>query len=498
MSLLGEHPVLAQLLLGLIAGAVVWPLACALHRGLRWPADSRAFWWGALALVLLPAPLARLLPSALAERFDSLVPAALVPLEFEGPGGGLEEVVDASIAALGWPDPVSVLASVYVLGLVWLILHRVAGHARLRAVLAKSKPLPALALPGPRSRRLRAALARRGIELRGTEQPLSPFALSSPHPQILLPRALLARLDDPQCWLLLRHEAAHLQLRDPQWMRLLDALCALHWFNPFVWALGRRLRLATELRCDRPAIRQKHMRRAYAEAYLETLRMSAAHALPCAAAAFSAHDQGHHKMRIAHILSAAPPARKSVLRRMMLLVFAAGGAAVLTAAQAASIGRLEVASAVATPALASGSPATASAAPRLRGPIIGGRVSSHFGKVRASISTTPHRGIDLVAARGTPVRSPAAGRVLSAEASYSLAPKYGTVVVIDHGDGWQTLYAHLDSFTVKAGDTVQAGDSLGTVGSTGVATGPHVHVEVHRDGERVDPAQAIEDIVSPR
>lgn len=497
MSELLGQPVLLQMLLGVLAGAVVWPLAGAVHGWLQWPADSRAYWWGALALVLLPAPLAWLLPAAVTTRFEALLPGGLLPLEFDGPGGG-DVAIDASTSLLSWLDPIALVISVYLLGLVWLIARRARAHARLRRLLRQTRVLAAHSLPGARSRRLRAALACRGIELRQGPHSTSPFAVLAPQPQIVLPHALLARLDDRQCWLLLRHEVAHLQLRDPHWMRLLDALCALHWFNPFVWALARRLRLATELRCDRPAIRQKHMRRAYAEAYLETLRMSAARALPCTAAAFSAHDQGHHKMRIAHILSGRPRSRKSLGRRAALLALAIGAAATLTAAQAASIGRLELAAAVTTPAAAGVQPEPPAASPAFRGPIIGGRISSSFGVQRPKISATPHRGIDLVAARGTPVRSPADGQVLSAEASYSLAPNYGTVVVIDHGDGWQTLYAHLDSFAVKAGDAVRAGDTLGTVGSTGVATGPHVHVEVHRDGERIDPAQVIEDIVTPR
>lgn len=491
MGALLSQPLLLQLVIGLIASGLVWHAACLLHRWLKWPDDSRAYWWGVLVLMLSPLPLSRLLPEVVAARIEGLL-----PMDYELVSGGGSALAELASTAFRWPDPSMLLVGLYAAGLGLQMARAVRGHLQLRRILADTRPLTVEALPGARSRRLYRALSRRRISLRWTTERISPFALSSPAQQIVLPQALLQRLDDCQCWLLLRHEAAHLQHRDPLWMRLLSALCALHWFNPFVWKAARRLRLATELRCDRPAIRQKHMRRAYAEAYLETLRMSAARALPCPAAAFSAHDKGHHKMRIAHILSATPAHRKSPWRLALLVAAALGAAATLTAAQAAGIGRLEVAMATVT-APGSTSPANR-AAPAFRGPIIGGRVSSSFGNLRPTINAQPHRGIDLMAARGTPVRSPAAGRVLSAEANYSKAPNYGTVVVLDHGDGWQTLYAHLDSFAVKPGDTVQAGDTLGTVGSTGIATGPHVHVEVHRDGQRVDPAQVIENIVVSR
>ena len=186
-------------------------------------------------------------------------------------------------------------------------------------------------------------------------------------------------------------------------------------------------------------------------------------------------------MRIGHILSSPPRPGKSRLLALGLLALGAGLA--LTAAQATAIGS---------------SAAVEGKAPEFRGPIIAGAISSHFGTDRPQLSKVPHRGIDLKAPRGTPVRAPANGVVLTAEAPFSEAPRYGSVVVLDHGNGWRTLYAHLDSIAVKRGDTVRAGDTLGGLGSTGKATGPHVHVEVHKDGQRVDPATVIDNLVTAR
>jgi murein DD-endopeptidase MepM/ murein hydrolase activator NlpD len=94
-----------------------------------------------------------------------------------------------------------------------------------------------------------------------------------------------------------------------------------------------------------------------------------------------------------------------------------------------------------------------------------------------------HSGIDLAAARGTPVRATLPGIVTVVVS----ATGYGLHVVIDHGDGLSSLYGHLDTVLVMSGDVVTAGQVIGTVGSTGNATGPHLHFEIRRDGIAEDP-----------
>jgi murein DD-endopeptidase MepM/ murein hydrolase activator NlpD len=98
-----------------------------------------------------------------------------------------------------------------------------------------------------------------------------------------------------------------------------------------------------------------------------------------------------------------------------------------------------------------------------------------------------HSGIDLAAARGTPVRAtlPGIARVLLS------AGGYGLHVIIDHGGALTSLYGHLDTVIVATGDHVSAGETIGTVGSTGNASGPHLHFEIRRDGIAEDPRQDL-------
>ena len=98
-----------------------------------------------------------------------------------------------------------------------------------------------------------------------------------------------------------------------------------------------------------------------------------------------------------------------------------------------------------------------------------------------------HAGTDFAAGSGTPIRAAASGRVIRAGWNGG----YGRMVEVDHGGGLTTRYAHLSKVLVGVGDKVEAGDELGETGSSGRSTGPHLHYEVRRNGEAVNPVPFI-------
>ena len=100
---------------------------------------------------------------------------------------------------------------------------------------------------------------------------------------------------------------------------------------------------------------------------------------------------------------------------------------------------------------------------------------------------TFHKGIDLACAEGTAVLAAGDGIVTQAKHSVS----YGNVLRILHPDGTETLYAHLQYLYVRAGEVVSAGQTLGTAGQSGRATGAHLHFELYRQGTACDPAAAL-------
>lgn len=110
------------------------------------------------------------------------------------------------------------------------------------------------------------------------------------------------------------------------------------------------------------------------------------------------------------------------------------------------------------------------------------------GFIPASRGRDTHRGIDFAAPEGTPIHAAAAGRVILAGWGQS---GYGRWVVIDHGDGVRSLYAHCSRTLVSRGDRVEAGQLIAEVGTTGRSTGPHLHFEIRRDNRAIDPAPLL-------
>ena len=113
---------------------------------------------------------------------------------------------------------------------------------------------------------------------------------------------------------------------------------------------------------------------------------------------------------------------------------------------------------------------------------VSGIITSRFGN-RESIRSYGHTGLDIAAPAGTPIKAAAGGTVTFA--GYSGG--YGYVVKLDNGNGVETYYGHCSKLYVSAGDTVEAGEQIAAVGSTGNSTGNHLHFEIRLDGKQVNP-----------
>ncbi len=114
-----------------------------------------------------------------------------------------------------------------------------------------------------------------------------------------------------------------------------------------------------------------------------------------------------------------------------------------------------------------------------------------------------HMGMDLAGPAGTPLYAARGGVVVStytecgvgSMSDYCGKPPfggYGNHVYIDHGDGYKTLYAHMQNVQVSVGDTVEAGQQIGSEGTSGNSSGPHLHFEVHLNGVQIDPTRVID------
>lgn len=125
---------------------------------------------------------------------------------------------------------------------------------------------------------------------------------------------------------------------------------------------------------------------------------------------------------------------------------------------------------------------------------IDGKVTSGFGYRQHPMGggRRYHRGVDIPAKTGTPIRAAGSGRVVEAARDWAK----GLNMTLDHGDGVTTHYFHMSQQKAKAGQWVKQGEVIGYVGTTGMSTGPHLHMEVHKNGQPMDPKVFITELAN--
>lgn len=124
------------------------------------------------------------------------------------------------------------------------------------------------------------------------------------------------------------------------------------------------------------------------------------------------------------------------------------------------------------------------------------RLSSGYGRRIDPYYKKPkfHYGVDFSAPQGTPIYATGNGTIKKTKKSRR---GFGNHIVIDHGYGYESLYAHMQKYTVRRGQKVKRGDLIGYVGNSGKSTAPHLHYEVHKDGRKVNPAYYFHNDLTP-
>lgn len=111
------------------------------------------------------------------------------------------------------------------------------------------------------------------------------------------------------------------------------------------------------------------------------------------------------------------------------------------------------------------------------------------GEITQGFSPPNHHGVDIASAQGTPVEAIGEGKVTMVRYD----PTYGNMVIIDHGKGVESLYGHLLGINVKSGYPIVAGTVIGSCGSTGRSSGPHLHLEIRKDGKTINPMNLLKE-----
>lgn len=297
---------------------------------------------------------------------------------------------------------------------------------------------------------------------------------------ILMPSGIETRISTGDLALMCAHELAHVRRGDTRLFTATQLVRVLFWFNPLISRIAANAELAAEESADALVLRKGVDRRAYAACFVEGLKFAACrmNVQPALAPSFTPFDRNGRRRRLNAILSVETEQTRSGGRR-----FLAAGAASLVALVA--LGQA---------ALAVDPESAAARRTTLKNLPVVGKVTAGFGdsiRLRDDEKIPSHSGVDISAPKGAMVRAPGAGVVVEATDLYNGSPAWGKVVVIDHGHGLVTRYAHLDSYAVRKGQHVEAGEVIAAVGATGKATGPHLHFETLKDGEAINPVDVV-------
>jgi len=304
---------------------------------------------------------------------------------------------------------------------------------------------------------------------------ISPFVYQGRKQHLVLPHGLFKKdnLSQDQINLIIEHELNHIKNKDQLVVLISHIITCVLWFNPFVKSFQKSLGWAIEAHCDSEVLRQKpHLRKIYAQTMLKILRQSATTTSNHMVAAFSMKTHRSLTMRINNIMKPLHPEVKLNRKKKNLwaTAFTFGLAMFITQPQSFATSDDNKITMV--------------------NPVKQAKVTSKYGANNKFHQF--HKGIDLGAKIDTPIVAASNGVVRVSTDLLENKKNYGTLIIIDHDDGYHSVYAHLNSRSVSAGEKVFAGQLIGHVGETGKATGPHLHLELLKDNEHVDPSDYIQ------
>ena len=325
----------------------------------------------------------------------------------------------------------------------------------------------------------------------------APLVFGLLQPTIIVPKTYALDLSNPETRVILEHEIAHI-VRSDLWVNLAQriVLAILWWCLPLYW-INRQIGAERENLCD-----------ALATAHIKQTSPSTDNPARMLASALVRFAEQKSQMRTPVLAIGIHPHAKLLARRVKRLcdsrpVPKLSKKTLLSTSLAVPVTLLML-SMVTPRALAHppdkfslpGEPEVTSPqgvpikeTPKLAAhtTIVKGRLTSPFGLTRAKFGNKVHTGIDIANQSGTPIYAPADGVIIEATDRYKNGTKWGKVVVIETGGGVRTVFAHLKSYDVTAGQTVKAGDQIAQLGNTGKSTGSHVHIETLVDGKHIDP-----------
>lgn len=384
-------------------------------------------------------------------------------------------------------DSAAIWFGIWILGLVmmtWFYCNKVRSY---RAVTQNARPLRRQDLLEICNSWRKHFKIRRSVCLLTSEYYLSPFTNGVLRPKIYLPDRLVAGADKSTLESVIAHEMAHIHRWDALWLLGQNLLQIIYFFHPLIWITNKLVNQARERRCDEMVVAtQKIAPEIYGRSLLNVLNMKLIGRPQWPIYAGLSGRSDLFKVRIETIKGGSPMKKSTKLYSFSVLSLLAAFVLPMSPVSEAPDNYL-VKSFDSILFRSDGQPVTFAI------PIKSGYISARFDSIIHPMTGEKilHKGIDIAARRGVDVFACAAGKVRIAKSQESGLGGYGNYVVIDHGDGLQSLYAHLSEYTVEAGQSVSKGELLGKVGNTGVSSGPHLHFEIRRSQVSQDPEELM-------
>lgn len=302
------------------------------------------------------------------------------------------------------------------------------------------------------------------INIYQTDTTISPCSWFN---NIIIPKSDLTDGRD----MIVAHERAHVEFKHSWDVLFMNLCCAVQWFNPAVWLLSASLKEVHEYQADQRVLNEGFNAKQYQLLLIKKAVGNKFHSIA------NSLNHSNLKNRITMMLSKKSSSLASRLKLLYILPIVGGTLAAFAEQKT----------------IVNTTTATGKDSKVICYPIISSSIKTvgTFGNQQNHINGTftNHSGVDFQAVEGTSVVAAMDGVVL--EAGFNNQGK-GNRIILSHADGYQTEYAHLSSCDVVKGDSVKIASHIGKVGKTGKSTGAHLHFEVRKDNQLIDPMLILE------
>lgn len=312
----------------------------------------------------------------------------------------------------------------------------------------------------------------------------SPFTSGVLHPVIYIPDSLLTTASRETLDTCIAHEIVHIKRLDNFWLNIQHFLQTVYFFHPVIWLCNYQIDKHREQICDYEVLRTGIISSdTYINSMLEVVgRNMATKQRSTAEPAFGLQ----YKLILQRInLIKESKDMKAHYQKSAFLITALAAVFLLPMASFSK-------------PVTYGGGELSSILGHMSAPVKQGRITARYGLIVMPVGNEKgkehfHRGIDIAAKTGTPIYAISGGKVEIAVDDFqnSKNPAYGKYLKISHGSNIQSVYLHMDDIFVANGQDISAGQKIGSMGNTGLSTGPHLHMELYVDGVIVNPEQYI-------